>query len=853
MIPVRLRVRNFMCYGEGLPTLDFSGLRVACLVGNNGHGKSALLDAMTWALWGKARSSRDDNLVRQGETEMEVELEFDLSGQRYRVLRRRTLGRRASQPDLELYVRAGDQNQILTESTIRATQERLLALLGLDYDTFTSSAFLLQGRADQFTTQPPAKRKEILAEILGLSRYDRYEQIAKERARAQGLRRVQLEGEIAEADRELAHEPLYRQQQAEAEARVTQLEASATEADTDRQRHGEHVRVLEERAKEAQALERRIQQVREGARALERRQAQRAERLTALQALMARGDEIRQGVQDLAAARERVQILAERAEQRRGLEAESHALQQRVLEARHGLQTQEKVLGDRLQKAQTQAAQHDQMVQQAEQLHTRLAEMEAEQARGQALQEEREALSSEKAGLTQQNERLRADMVELREQLDLLGEGADAGRCPLCRQPLAPEDRAKLAAQTTAEGQDKKAAYTANHQRLEEIDQALTANRKGLEGLTRRLTGLPALQRELAAAEQALAQATAAAQEAEGLAGQHAALRQAMAEGRYAETEQARLEELRSRLAEVAFDPEDLQAARQEVDRLAPYEGQAARLEAAAEQAAALEADLKADRQSLAERAEQLAAEEERLGQLNQAAAALRSAREDLRRSEAAWTEAQAALAQARSDLGGARQRVAHCEHLRAARREKVQERDAASEEQGLYEELQQAVGKRGVPAMLIDQSLPEITEEANRLLWRMTDGRMHVELNTQRDTKSGGTVETLDILIGDELGTRPYELYSGGEAFRVNFALRVALARLLARRAGARLQTLIVDEGFGTQDAQGRERLVEAINSVSDDFECILVVTHVEELKELFPVSIEVTKTDQGSVFAIR
>jgi len=107
---------------------------------------------------------------------------------------------------------------------------------------------------------------------------------------------------------------------------------------------------------------------------------------------------------------------------------------------------------------------------------------------------------------------------------------------------------------------------------------------------------------------------------------------------------------------------------------------------------------------------------------------------------------------------------------------------------------------------------------------------------------------EALDILISDELGTRPYELYSGGEAFRINFALRVALSKLLARRAGASLRTLIVDEGFGTQDTQGRERLVESINAIQEDFDKVLVITHIDELKEAFPVRIEVFKTPSGS-----
>lgn len=153
---------------------------------------------------------------------------------------------------------------------------------------------------------------------------------------------------------------------------------------------------------------------------------------------------------------------------------------------------------------------------------------------------------------------------------------------------------------------------------------------------------------------------------------------------------------------------------------------------------------------------------------------------------------------------------------------------------------------------MIIEAAVPEIEAEANRLLARMTDGRMHVRIDTQRETLAGEVREALEIQISDELGTRPYESYSGGEQFRINFAIRIALSRLLARRSGAQLQTLVIDEGFGTQDAQGRQRLVAAINAIGDEFARVLVVTHIEELKDAFPVRIEVSKTAQGSVVAV-
>ena len=103
MIPEKLSLTNFMCYREA--ELDFTGIHLACLAGDNGAGKSALLDAMTWVLWGHSRlgARGDDDLIRLGRDSMRVELTFRLGGETYRVLRRRETGKR-SQTLLEFQV-----------------------------------------------------------------------------------------------------------------------------------------------------------------------------------------------------------------------------------------------------------------------------------------------------------------------------------------------------------------------------------------------------------------------------------------------------------------------------------------------------------------------------------------------------------------------------------------------------------------------------------------------------------------------------------------------------------------------------------------------------------------------------
>ncbi len=174
-----------------------------------------------------------------------------------------------------------------------------------------------------------------------------------------------------------------------------------------------------------------------------------------------------------------------------------------------------------------------------------------------------------------------------------------------------------------------------------------------------------------------------------------------------------------------------------------------------------------------------------------------------------------------------------------------------------VYQELTQAFGKNGIQALLIENILPQLETLTNQVLTRLTNNQLHVQFVTQRRTGKGKTAqpkfaETLDILIADAHSTRPYETYSGGEAFRINFSIRLALARLLSQRSGTALQMLIVDEGFGTQDQEGCDRLIAAINAISCDFACILTVTHMPYFRDAFQARIEIVKTHEGSQISI-
>ena len=161
MIPVRLRMKNFMCYRENVPTLDFEGIHVACLCGDNGSGKSSIFDAITWALWGEAsRGKSNDDLIYSGPGANEGwknQLEFLSGNDRYRVIRKhsRSTSTRSGQSMLDLQSFSQGTFKSLAEHPKTQTQDKIQSLLHLDYQTFINSAMILQGRANEFSNKRP--------------------------------------------------------------------------------------------------------------------------------------------------------------------------------------------------------------------------------------------------------------------------------------------------------------------------------------------------------------------------------------------------------------------------------------------------------------------------------------------------------------------------------------------------------------------------------------------------------------------------------------------------------------------------------------------------------------------------
>ncbi len=1013
--------------------LDLTSIGVACMSGANGAGKSALLDAFSWALWDIARAQSDE-LIRLGQTEMKVDVCFGLEGHIYRVRRSRQrifgkAGQRiASRGTLDLHVWSGDDNGwcrtgngkervghvsgedessaggaattwwiSLNASSMRDTQDRLRDLLRMDYNSFVSSVYLRQGRADEFTIRSASERKQVLAEILGLDYFDRLQELARQEARDHKVRVQMLETALSLATEV---EKGFVDSLAELEdTKVALKECELDIAEMNEQIEETKVRLSDvsaTRSKREAALLR-TEELKSDRAAMKRRYEEASTRLHLLCVIIAEQDTIK-------AQSEEFQSLKVLVEEMDNIAMRFHELNSRRLELRSKIATARgrmeveiehfdgglKELLARKAKLEKSIRQKDDIEEayraykrlvseeqdmarrresfaslsvRVEELHTMVVEsrlrLEAEIQQRSSMLEDLEQLikSREVLGLEQNDLKSKAEELDrlenefelveerglkLKAQHDALSqqvlqkqkhireneeksrellETPDLSSCPLCRSPIA--DRLAVMQRYQDDTMSVNREIDSLRDRMETIEDERTVLRRQYIDLRNKLELRSQLDTRIGEFNEKQSALDRAETSRDELRKGLELARRKMEEQAYAQIERESLVRIKGEIARLEFDPiifSNLQSQiraqrhaefrwqqlhsdmRELVDLEREIPEKEKRIEdlnlclkeesfeeEARDELAELEGELKLkpyDRelhQARKQRLSQLIPAAERLNDLNRALMegplleasilemdeSLKLKTNEVERIEAElgnWSEVIAQQGELETQLQtaqekfltreGARSELARKESSLSGKLEQLKsgkddldakrcEMLAVLDEMNELQRLVEIYGKKGIQAVIIDNAIPEIEAEANRVLSRLSENRMHVALVTQHRSARGNPIETLDILIADEQGTRSYELYSGGETFKVNFSLRVALSRLLTRRAGARLETLIIDEGFGSQDEQSRERLIRAINSIRNDFARILVVTHIAEVKDMFPVQIMVNKVD--------
>ncbi|MFC1907065.1 AAA family ATPase [Chloroflexota bacterium] len=855
MIPIKLKMRNFMCYRGDVPPLSFDSIHTACICGDNGNGKSALIDAMTWAVWGQTRARSDDDLVHSGETEMEVEFDFAVGQQGYRVIRKHARPRRrkaSGQSSLDLFIAGDDGFKTISAERIRLTEQKINDILHMDYDTFINSAFLRQGHADEFTQQPPSKRKEVLGNILGLAVYDELEELAKEQAKQRETERAQLDSNIAEIAAELDQKPAY----------LTELEQVQTHFSAIEKLLGEQKSRLDNLRAQKESLERMQIQLTH----LEEHTAttqgeiarweeqinQHRSRLNEYEELIARRSGIEEGYTRLTEVKALNDELSQKLRQSAALSERRHQMEMTIQQAQAALLSEHKLFQSKILDLDNRSQKLPQLKSELQRSQLQLSPFTAEEETLRQRKQDHQELQKKVNYLQSSNVQLQHEIEDVEGKLKMLLTQTEA-TCPLCESELGEEGLSLIKTKYTGDKEQKASALESNQAQIARQTHELESQANEIAQQEKELSEQKAtLQGNARVLGQQIAEAEEASRQLNEERIRLAEIEEQLAGKDFAPTEQQTLSQVESELAELDYDAQLHEQVRQRLDELKQYEEPKRRLDDAERMIAQEKDFISRAEENNRELRRNLEADSQKKPELMAELGSMSQVASDLDTAESEHQSQTANQKEVAQTMWGIKAKIQRCDELEEKKKEKETQLGNTAGEEQIYRELAQAFGKGGIQAMIIETALPEIEIEANRLLRRMTDNRMQVKMETQRETKRGSVMETLDINISDEMGLRNYEMFSGGEAFRINFAIRIALSKLLAHRAGAPLPTLIIDEGFGTQDATGIEKLKEAINSIQDDFQKILVITHMEEFKDAFPTRISVTKTADGSTMEV-
>jgi exonuclease SbcC len=848
MIPVNLKIQGFLSYKE-LVDINFEQLHLASITGPNGAGKSSILDAMTWSLFGYARARNDQVINQQSETALVV-MDFEYEQQLFRVRRTKQLDKTQI---LEFYIRDQDAQQwrALTEHSVSDTQKRIQSTLRMDYDTFINASFFLQGKADQFTQLTPGDRKAILSNILGLEIWEQYLKKTKEIRKDLEFEKKRLESILFEIDKELADEEQLKIQLAQTQKDLVEKNKSKESHNLliDQAKLLDSARVNAESQIKQQKSD--IEKISSTLDKTRKRQHELSMQLEKLQNQVQNAAQIEENYKQWLQIRLELDELNKKSVFYQKAKQELINIQHEIDNEYKSLSTQKKFLDEK----------HIEI----EQYKRTLPEIEQELAFFIKKQDEFSIFISNKQKLHEKIQNLQGEISARREKIrhlehlnnekrEHLKEFRGAGpECPFCSQPLTQDHKQKYENLIIKEGVERKGIIEEENKLIEQFTKEINEARielKKIEAIENESTLTQNQITERRVNKNHMQNSIDEWQKKQS--SEYQTILQQLENRFFEEKYQSQMASLHQEIEEINFDEDKHSSFQQLENQLRGTEEKYRNLETArgklepiTKQLTDLLGDIKNDEQELADKSEKLKKMQNEFEKLYANLPDILQLKKEL-------DSIDIELSQISRRLGADKQRLDTIERKKVDK-EKIQaELDQLIVAISRYQKLEEAFGKNGVPALLIEQALPEIEAHANELLDRLTIGQLSIHFETQseyKDKKRQDKKETLDILINDANGhTRAYEMFSGGEAFRINFAIRLALSQVLAKRSGARLQTLVIDEGFGSQDHTGRSRLVETINQVKRDFSKILIITHLEELKDAFPGRIEVEKTPSGS-----
>lgn len=894
MIPRQLLIKNFLSYGPETQTIDFSNYHLICLSGKNGHGKSAMLDAITWAIWGQARKSSgttkpDAGLLHLGQKHMMVILEFEVGGQQYRV--RREYLNTASKPfaTLDFGIKNADGTLIaLTDKTIKDTQEKIERTIGITYESFTNSTFLRQGQSNEFSKKSPKERKEILAQILQLQKFEEQKRIALMHARKlqqdyitqskiqqrieqelielscvaeqyiitqKNLENIQTQHNIFKQEQSniAQQDQIVQQRRNEQKFLLIQKENSTktlTHAqqellDLEKSIHQEHTLVdIEKLNQEEQKLHTLVQQLQTNQ---QKKLLLKEQYFTTKEKLTELTNQVQEQYQ-----KDTQELQVQTAKHQEAMLYLDKQLEQEHL-AYNSLQTELKIVEQEINKLSKQITQMQAMqdqYQQAEDLFEK-NKQHYQNVCAQGTYLKQQILHLQKNTADSQNNQeicLQCEQTINSDQQELIH-----------KKLRVAEEQAQLQMiQLKAEAQDLKTKLAEQHSKVQHLKQSCETFIQLSTYAQEQHKHYDKIIKQSEIAEQKLKKLSAEKilleQQLQTIStGQQTAknkLNQALQHSSLQELKKL-LENIENEAKQIVYQPQEHQLAEQkltEIRNILHHHKNSTDSSAQTEQKSKLlqlQTTIKTMQQQIADLTTQLAA----FIHLEQQEHTLKQEQNKLEQNIAQLEIQHRSLLIEKGSLENKQKKRIDLENELSSITCTIK---TLFQEMTDYQEISKALGKDGIQALLIEQAIPEIEHETNQILARLTNNQTQIFIESLRDLKKGGSRETLDIKISDSFGLRDYEMFSGGEAFRIDFALRIGISKLLARRAGTTLQTIFIDEGFGSQDEEGLQLIMDNIYKIQDEFAKIIIVSHLPEMKEQFPVQFIIEKKRSGSTVSI-
>jgi DNA repair protein SbcC/Rad50 len=772
----RLHLRNFRQHLDTV--IDFhTGL--TGIIGPNGSGKTTILEAIAWSLYGMpaARGTREGirSLRAPARAAVRVDLDFDLAGHRYHVSRSLT--------SAELYL---DSASAPIANTISGVTDLIRRRMGMSQQEFFHTYFTGQKELSVMASMGPAERAQFLSRVLGYERLRGAQVLVRER-------RNVIKGEATGLQSAMPESDVVARQLNEADLRLTQAQARAKAALDKLKKTTDRLDKLKPRWEEAQRERQTLQEIAKERAVHESEEAafeRDAKRLTdALAEITVARAEIAQIAAelhvhtDLAAQLVEMDRLAREEGRRRQLLQEAQLLETDLVRLGEQATTLESAAAQKADAEKRRDATRGE-------LDAAAAQLEA--ARTDWVRDKQEAE-------TKYQER-RSHYKEVQQQRNHITDLGPESPCPICTRPLADHFR----------------------EVLDDLDGKLTeieVEGRYFGARVEQLATMPDPVRELDERVRELMERNTRESEAvvelDRRAEHHRRLEHDITE------KLTRLQTVTADLATIppGYHVTEHARVRQRHSQFSAMVARSDRLGALTEKEPQLQKQLKAAQVKLEK-------SRARLKELKERQKASKFSEEKFAELRASHDALVAELRTAELDGLGAQKELEAAQEVRSAadrlRKELERVQDRLREltvDRRLHEELDRAF--TDMRADLNQQLRPEISELASGFLADLTDGRYsELELDDEYNI----------IVLEDGI---PKPVISGGEEDLANLVLRLAISQMIAERAGQSFSLLILDEVFGSLDEARRHNVVELLRRLHDRFEQVVLITHIESVRE--------------------